>query len=184
METEIEARSFYEVLAPRCAVLISTADKDGRPNAAPFSFVMPVSMDPPLVVFASVPTRDTLANIRESGEFVLNIVPEDILAKMIVCSKAFPRGVNEIQEAGLKERASRKVRAPGVQECVAWLECSLEFEKEAGDHVLVVGRVLYVACKDEFLSRGRFDVAKARPVMHIRGRRFVIAEREVEAPQV
>ena len=88
---EIEPQGFYEILSPRCTVLVSTVDGEGRSNAAPFSFVMPASSDPPLLVLAVVPTRDTLANIRETGDFVLNIVPEPLLEALWVCSKPFPR---------------------------------------------------------------------------------------------
>ncbi len=178
---ELEVTNFYEILSPRCTVLISTADKDGKSNAAPFSFVTPVSSNPPLLLFAAAPARHTLANARETGEFVLNIVPESLLDKLWVCSKAFPKGVSEIKEAGLTERKSREVRAPSIEECVAWIECRLEFEIEAGDHVLVVGRVVHAECRDEFITRGEFNVARAKPVMHVRGRRFVVAERVVRA---
>ncbi len=178
---EINPSGFYEILSPRCAVLISTVDKEERTNAAPFSFVTPVSSNPPLVLYASAPQRHTLANTREMGDFVLNIVPEGLLDKLYVCSKAFPKGVSEIEKAGLTERKSQKVKSPSIEECVGWIECQFEFEKEAGDHILVVGRVVHAECKDEFIGKNEFDVSKAKPVMHIRGRRFVVAERMVLA---
>lgn len=178
---ELKPGDFYEIMSPRCTVLISTADKEGRSNAAPFSFVTPVSANPPLVLFAAAPQRHTLANARESGEFVLNIVPEPLLDKLWVCSKAFPRGVSEIKEAGLVERRSKAVSAPSIEECVAWIECRLEFEKEAGDHIIVVGRVVHAECRDEFMSGGEFDISRARPVMHIRGRRFAAPQQVIRA---
>jgi flavin reductase (DIM6/NTAB) family NADH-FMN oxidoreductase RutF len=179
VEMELDVANFYEILSPRCTVLVSTADKQGRPNAAPFSFVTPVSANPPLVLIASAPNRHTLSNIRETGEFVLNIVPESILDKMWLCSKAFPKGVSEIKEAGLTERKSKHVRAPSVEECAGWIECRLESEHKAGDHVLIVGRVLHAGCHDDLMKGEQFDVARAKPVMHIRGKRFVAAERIV-----
>ncbi len=177
---KVKAEGFYEILAPRCTVLISTVDKENRPNAAPFSFVTPVSANPPLVLFAATPQRHTLANVRETGEFVLNLVPEHLLDRLWTCSKPFDRGVNEIREASLTERESATVKAPGIEECAGWIECRMEFEREAGDHVLVVGRVLNAEYRDEFATAGQFDVSRARPVMHIRGRRFAVAERTVE----
>jgi len=177
----VKVEGFYEVPAPRCTVLISTADKEGRANAAPFSFVMPVSSAPPLVVFAATPQRHTLANVLETGEFVLNIVPEELLNKLWICSKALPKGVSEIAEADLTERQSSVVRVPGIEECVGWIECRMETEVEAGDHVLVIGQVGNVEYRDEFVNRdGYFDVARAKPVMHIRGTRFIVAERETK----
>jgi len=178
---EITPSGFYEILSPRCTVLISTVDREGKANAAPFSFVTPVSSNPPLLLFAATPARHTLANARETGDFVLNIVPEELLDRLWVCSKAFPKGVSEIEEAGLTERKSKQVKSPSIEECVGWIECQLEFEKEAGDHILVVGRVVHAECKDEFMVQGQFDVSRAKPVMHIRGKRFVAAERVVQA---
>jgi flavin reductase (DIM6/NTAB) family NADH-FMN oxidoreductase RutF len=181
VKMELDVANFYEILSPRCTVLVSTADKQGRANAAPFSFVTPVSANPPLVLIASAPTRHTLSNIRETGEFVLNIVPESLLDKMWLCSKAFPKGVSEIKEAGLTERKSKHVSAPSIEECAGWIECRLEFEREAGDHILIVGRVLHAGCHDELMKGEQFDVARAKTVMHIRGKRFVAAERIVTA---
>ena len=177
---KINIERFYEILSPRCTVLISTQDKAGRPNAAPFSFITPVSSSPPLVLFAAAPQRHTLANVRETGEFVLNIVPEHLLDSLWVCSKAFPKGVNEIRESGLTERKSTIVKVPGIEECVGWIECQVELEKEAGDHILVVGKVVNAECKDEFSKQGQFDVSAAKPVMHISGRRFAIAGRTLQ----
>ncbi len=176
---EIELSGFHQVLAPRTTALITTLDKEGRANAAPFSLVSPVSFDPPLVMFAAKSKRDTLANARETGEFVLNMVPEELLDKLWICSKSFPAGVSEIAEAGLTERKSRVVKAPSIEECVAWVECRYEWEKEAGDHIMVVGSVVHAECKDEFVKGDQYDVAGAKPLLHIRGRRFVPADSEV-----
>ena len=180
---EVVTSGFYEILSPRCAVLISTVNKNGQSNAAPFSFVTPVSSNPPLVLYASAPARHTLANTRETGDFVLNIVPEQLLNKLWKCSKAFPEGVSEINEAGLTERKSKQVKSPSIEECIGWIECRLEFEKEAGDHILVIGRVVHAECKDEYMDQRELNVSKAKPVMHIRGKRFVSAERLVRAEE-
>ncbi|MDI6821357.1 MAG: flavin reductase family protein [Actinomycetota bacterium] len=179
---KLELGNFYKILAPRPAVLISTIDARGRTNAAPFSFVMPVSRTPPLIAFALAPQRHTLANIRETREFVVNIAPEEILDELWICGKSFPKGVSEIRESGLTERKSKIVKAPGIEECIGWFECTLEFEKEAGDHVIVVGRVLNAEVKDEFFREGEFDLLKAKPLMHLGGENFAIPER-IARPQ-
>jgi len=180
----VKEEGFYEVLAPRCTVLISTVDSDGNSNAAPYSFVMPVSSDPPLVAFAATPQRHTLANVRETGEFVLNVVPHQLLNQLWVCARPLPKGVSELREAGLTERRSSVVKAPSIKECAGWIECVSETEYEAGDHVLVIGRVVWAEYRDEFVnSQGFFDVVRAAPAMHIRGTRFVVAEREL-APEI
>ncbi len=176
---EIELTGFHQLLAPRITALITTIDGEGRPNAAPYSLVCPVSFDPPLAMFAATSKRHTLANARETGEFVLNLVPEELLEKLWVCSRPFPPGTSEIAEAGLTERKSRVVKPPSIEECAGWIECRYEWEKEAGDHIMVVGSVVHAECKDRYSKDGQYDVAAARPLLHIRGRRFVPADREV-----
>ena len=101
---EINPSGFYEILSPRCAVLVSTVDKEGRANAAPFSFVTPVSANPPLVLYAAASQRHTLANTRETGDFVLNIVPEGILDKLWVLLQGIPQG----RERDREVRSNRK----------------------------------------------------------------------------
>ncbi|MBI4294674.1 MAG: flavin reductase family protein [Chloroflexi bacterium] len=178
---QLDFNDFYEIVSPRCTVLVSTIDAQGRPNAAPFSFVTPVSASPPLILIVSVATRHTLANIRETGEFVLNLVSEALLEPVMICSKPFARGVNEIKEAGLTEKPSRVVKVPSIAECFGWIECRLAFEHVVGDRALVVGNVVNAEAKDETLIDGRLDIARVKPLLHIRGRRYVVGERAVEA---
>lgn len=177
---KLEVERFHKILAPRCAVLISTIDKEGRSNAAPFSFVTPVSFNPPLLLFAPAPTRHTLANVRETGDFVLNLAPEWLLEKLLVCGKKFPKGVSEIRKAGLTEGSSAVVKPPRIEECIGWIECQFEFEKEAGDHVLVIGRVVEIECRDEYLEQGKLKLPQAKLLMHITGRWFAVPERLVQ----
>jgi flavin reductase (DIM6/NTAB) family NADH-FMN oxidoreductase RutF len=174
---ELDLAIFYRILAPRPTVLVSTIDKKGRSNAAPFSFVMPVSVQPPYLAIASVPTRHTLANIRETGEFVVNLPTEEILDAVWTCSKAFPKGVSEIEQSGLSARPSKKIKAPGITECYGWFECALVDEKEAGDHVVVIGEVVLAEVKDEYFQDRKFKVAEARMPLHVGGTDFALIEK-------
>jgi len=137
----MEIKNFYKSIAPRPIAIITTIDKEGNPNAAPFSFIMPVSIDPPLVCFASAPERKTLKNIRETKEFVFNIPSEESLSKLWFCAQKYS-GKNKIKDAKFTEERAIKVKVPRIKECIAWIECILDFEKECGDHILVVGKVL------------------------------------------
>ncbi len=179
---EIKAGNFYKVLAPRPTVIITTIDKNGNVNAAPFSFVMPVSMNPALVAFASGHGKHTLGNVRETKEFVVNIPPEKILKKLLITAENFPKGVNELEKAGLTEKKSKLVKPPCIEECIAWFECELEFEKTAGDHVIVVGRVVNAEIADGFMKEnGNLDVKKAKPLLHLGGNEFAVPERIIES---
>ena len=169
---KIKLAKWYSVLAPRPTVLISTINKDGISNAAPFSFVMPVSVDPPLIAFASVRTRHTLKNIREVGDFVVNIPSTDLIKQTWVCAESFPENVSEIEKANLTEVASSKIKSPHIKECFAKFECELEAEYEAGDHVIVVGRVVNVEVDNKVLGGDKFNPKKANPLMHVGSENF------------
>src|SRR5713101_3775058 len=113
-------------VVPRPIALATTVDSKGRVNAAPFSFFNAVSSVPPVVVLGISPGdpdnelgdgyKDTERNIRDTGEFVVNLVDEAIAERMNVCDVDFPTGVNELEMAGLHPVASAEVRAPLIAE--------------------------------------------------------------------
>ncbi len=159
----MEIQNFYKLLAPRPVVLISTIDGNGNSDAAPYSFIMPVSQNPPLIGFSSVNTRKTLKNIRETKEFVVNIPAEEILPNLWKCAQYSGNERNDkISYANLTAEKSGKVNVPRIKECAGWIECKLEFEKEFNDRVLVVGSVVECEGKEGFCP------------LHIGGNKFGI----------
>jgi len=181
---KIELSNWYKVLAPRAVVLISTVNKEGISNAAPFSFVMPVSVEPPLIAFASDPEHHTISNIRETGNFAVNIPSVDMLNQLWTCGRDFPKGVSEIEKAHLTEKKSKKIKSPKVAEALAQLECELQAMYETGDHIIVVGRIMDVELKSGLLVKGKYDPLKARPLLHVGGNEFTIPEKIIRAREV
>jgi flavin reductase (DIM6/NTAB) family NADH-FMN oxidoreductase RutF len=124
---------------PRPIALVSSLGPAG-PNAAPFSFFNAVAVDPPTILFSVSPrdgaAKDTLQNIRDLPEFVVHIVDAGHAEAMNICATAFPRGTDEIAEAGFRTAPSRKVRPPRIIDCPVQLECRLV-------QMLPVGRVPY-----------------------------------------
>ncbi len=179
---KLELKDFYRVMSPRLTVLVSTADKDGRHNAAPFSFCMPVSIDPPLLAIASAHKRHTLANIKETGQFVVNIPGEMLVAAVEKCAEPLPKGESEIIASGLAPGRSETIGAPFIQDAVAYFECALEWVKDAGDHEVVVGRVLNAVVKDEYWSEDGFAFQEAMPLLHLSGRNFTAGDRLIMVP--
>ncbi|OQX87547.1 MAG: hypothetical protein B6D55_03035 [Candidatus Omnitrophica bacterium 4484_70.2] len=169
---EIALRQWYKVLTPRPVVLISTIDIKGVSNAAPFSFVMPCSINPPLIGFASSPEHHTVKNILEVKDFVVNLPGEDIVEKLWVCAKNFPPEVNEIERANLHEEGSVKVKSPRIKECFAHFECKLWAKHNAGDHLFIIGHLLYAEVRDDCFCKGKYAVTQAHPLMHIGGNEF------------
>ncbi len=164
---ELEGKVYPKLLV-RPVVVITTISERGIPNAAPFSANSLVSFEPPLYGFSCSPAHDTWKNIRENGEFVVNIAGKDLGELMHVLEIDYPYEDNEIEHAGLREENAKAVNPPRIKEAIAWIECKLEKYVELGDHIWITGRALAAGVKDGFWKEeGVLDVEKARPLCHI-----------------
>jgi len=170
---DLDTENAYRLLAPRPTIIVTTVNARGQVNAAPFSFTMPVSMKPPLIAFASVPSHHTYRNIEQNSEFVVNIPSEHILKELWITGEKFPEGVNEIEKAGLTSTSSVSVLPPRITDCIAQIECKVYWIKEAGDHHLIVGEVLKVHVDEKALKNGLMDVERVKPILHLGGTDFV-----------
>jgi flavin reductase (DIM6/NTAB) family NADH-FMN oxidoreductase RutF len=160
-----------ENILPLPVVLISTISKDGIRNAAPWSNFSPVLRPLKEVLLASWIKRDTLENIRQTGEFVVNIPRVGMEDAVMICARNYPPQVDEFLEAGLKARSSTKVKPPGIEGCLAWAECVLQEEIAREKFVLVVGEVLHLEVDDRFFnSQGEMDFQSAKPLGAMLGR--------------
>lgn len=159
-----------EQILPLPVVLISTVSAEGVRNVAPWSNLTPILRPLEEVVLASWIKRDTLENIRQTGEFVVNVPPVGMEDAVMVSARNYPPEVDEFQEAGLLPHQSSKVRAPGVDGCLAWAECTMEEEIAREKFVLVIGKVVHLEADDRFFnSEGEMDFEKARPLGAILG---------------
>lgn len=165
-------RFLIGVIVPRPIAFVSTIGSHGA-NVAPFSYFMPIGSRPPLlgvsIGLREGEVKDTLANIRETGDFVINVVNEPIAERMVRASGDWPKHVDEFEVAGLTRAASDRVRSPRVAESPVNLECRLFREVELGDSTLVVGELLCAHVDDALLVDGRVDVEKLRPVGRLGG---------------
>ncbi len=173
---------FNALVAPRPIGWISSLSAGGKANLAPFSQFNLVSTSPPVVMFAcNTPEdraeKDTVANARATGEFVVNLVSWDLLQAMNKTSAPLPHGTDEFEHASIEKAMSVMVKAPRVAASPANLECRVikiiqiepEFPGETASTV-VFGRVVGLHMKDEFIdAEGRFDTFKARPVTRLGG---------------
>ncbi|MFZ5451192.1 MAG: flavin reductase family protein [Thermodesulfobacteriota bacterium] len=145
---------------------ISTSSPEGIRNIAPYSCVMPVLRPLDLVCVASAKKRDTLVNIRATGEFVLNFPGADLADKVVPTARFSPPEADEFELAGLLEKQSVEVKAPGIIGCYAWMECRLHREYEEEHYVLIMGQVVRLEVADAvYLPDGSLDLEKARPLM-------------------
>ncbi len=147
------------LVAPRPIALITSMDEHGRINAAPFSAYNYLCTDPPIVGIGvtdrpgedRVP-KDTARNIRRTGEFVVNVVTEDIAEQMNICATDFPHGVSEVEMAGLTTAPSQVVKPPRIAEAHAALECREHTTMEIGRSRIILGRVVSVYVDDRFID--------------------------------
>ena len=156
-------RQVYNLLiglvAPRPIAWVTSMDEDGRLNAAPFSAYNYLCTDPPIVALGvtNKPGRerlpkDTARNIRRTGEFVINVVTEDLLEKMNICATDFPAGTNELEMAGLTTAPSSMVKVPRIAQAHAALECREHSTTEIGRSRIILGRVVAMYVEDQFVD--------------------------------
>ncbi len=176
----LDAQTQYKLLigsiTPRPIALVTTLGSQG-PNAAPFSFFNGIGSDPAMIMFSVGDTggrvKDTIANILEIPEFVVHIVSDAIKEKMNICAIEYPRGVNEIAEAGFTALPSRKVRPPRIAEAPVAFECRLLQRLELGrrPYHMVIGEVLYFHYHEGIVDdRFYVDTGKIDPIGRLGGR--------------
>jgi flavin reductase (DIM6/NTAB) family NADH-FMN oxidoreductase RutF len=181
----LDSLSVYKLMAgsivPRPIGFISTLGSDGIFNAAPFSFFNMVSHMPPLVSVSIArnkpagPTKDTLANIMASGEFVINVVSKEIVAAVDQCSHSYPADVDEIEISGLTPCASSTVRPPCILESPVSFECRLAGQGVLPDsiHCLVIGSIVRIHVRSDLLtSEFRIDQSRLAAVGRMAGNTY------------
>jgi flavin reductase (DIM6/NTAB) family NADH-FMN oxidoreductase RutF len=167
------ARELYLLLTglvvPRPIAWVSTVAADGTRNVAPHSYFNLVSHEPPHVGFSATGVRDTLTNVRASGEFVVNVVSADLVEPMNLTATDFPPQEDEFDWAGLAAAPAARVAAPRVAQARAHLECRLAQEVPVGSATLVIGEVVHVHVDPAVWRDGRVDPVLLDPVGRLAG---------------
>ncbi len=171
---KVPLNSAVRLISPRVTALITTVDKQDRVNAAPYSWIYPISYNPPLVgVGVGGKHKHTYINAKETGEFAINIVSEDFAQQAVNCEEQHEPGEDLLKKHGLRTTPPEKIKTPRVRESRAVLECRLKdiIEVEGSDHVILVGEV--VAAE----SAGGLE--EIRPLMHDSGKKFRSVGKEI-----
>ena len=151
------------LVAPRPIAFVSTLGRDGSGNLAPFSFFMAAGYNPMSVAFAPLQwrdggTKDTLTNVRDTGEFVVSVTTADMAARVNQASFRYAYGVDEFDAVGFTRAPSAVVKPPRVAESVASLECRVfqivEHGSGPGAGAYVIGEVVHIHVDDAVLTRG------------------------------
>ena len=175
------------VIVPRPIAFVSTISRAGGLNLAPFSYFVGLSSAPPLLGISinlrGKSPKDTLANVREVGDFVVNMVNEDLAQRMVYASGDWPEDVSEFELTGLTPVPSDLVSAPRVAESPVQLECRLYREIDLGTTFFLVGEILRAHVSDQVVSDGRVDIAKLKPVGRLGGSGYSIVREVIEMPR-
>jgi flavin reductase (DIM6/NTAB) family NADH-FMN oxidoreductase RutF len=165
---ELDRTTFYRLLTatvvPRPIAWVSTTSAAGTDNLAPHSFFTVACVSPPIVQFTSVGRKDSLRNVEETGQFVVNLAPEHLFEQINATGTAFPRGVSEFDAVGIAREPSARVKPPRVAASPVALECELHSTLRLGECTVVLGRVVHAAVSEAVLDGEHPDVRQLRPL--------------------
>jgi flavin reductase (DIM6/NTAB) family NADH-FMN oxidoreductase RutF len=186
-------RLLVDTIIPRPIAFISTLSENGTVNVAPYSFFNGVSSNPPAIMFsiafkADGTKKDTLRNIEQTGEFVVNTVGEWMAEAMNHCSADYPYGVSEVAQVGLTSIPSLVVAPPRIKESPVHLECRLiglhqVGQQEAGAATVVIGEIVRFHIHKPALISGRVLAEELKPIARLGGVRYAALESAFELPR-
>ena len=167
-------------IVPRPIAFVSTISKDGKNNIAPFSYFNGVCSKPPTIMFAPArrgwdgKEKDTLVNIRDNKQFVVNIVSENIVEQMVMCATDFDPTVDEFDISRLNAQTSKKVLPPRLKESKVSFECELNQIVEIGDKnpgsgFIVIGTIVLFHIDDSIYENGHIRLDKLEPIGRLAG---------------
>jgi len=164
-ETKIVQEYLLSSVGPRPIALASTIDKNNVPNLSPFSFFNVFSGNPPILIFSPArrirnnTEKDTLKNLNDVKEVVINVVNENIVDKMVISSLDYDRDVDEFIESGLTHLKSDKIKPFRVKESPVQMECKvnkiINLGKNGGSGNLVICEVLLIHLSEKILNKNK-----------------------------
>lgn len=188
--TTLEGRAPYRLLTslvvPRPIAWVSSLSATGTRNLAPHSYFNAISSNPLIVHFTSTGVKDSLTNVRATGEFVVNIVSLDLVEEMNLTSGDFPPEEDEFEWAGLSGAPSQTVAPERVERAKAAFECRLKEVVSMGNGHMVFGDVTSIYVDDSIVDEnGKVDAVKLRPVARLGGAEYSVVDEvfEIQRPR-
>lgn len=174
---------FHRLLHPYNTFLVTCCDAQGQTNIIAIAWLIPLSIQPPLLGMAVRPTRHSYGLIQAIGEFVVNIAPYEISSEALFCGRRSGRDVDKFAATGLTAGEAQAVRPPIIEECLAHLECRLVEEVKAGDHQLLVAEVVAAHTRPGTLNDdGLYDLERVHPLLHLGGNCFTSTKEQFIEP--
>ena len=189
--TQLPPQDRYRLLTnfvgPRPIALVTTRSEAGHSNAAPMSFFNVFSQDPPIVILG-VQTRgdghekDTLVNIRRTGQFCVNMVDMELAEAMILCGINFAPDVDEPAFAGLDTAPCRQIDARYIARTPCAMECRVERIIDFPRRAIILGEVVEMSVRDDCLDeQGRYVNPEVyQPIARLHADNYIVADRQFE----
>lgn len=179
---EVNLPTSLRLIHPMHTVLVTAVDKSGKANIITLAWVMPTSVNPPLVAISISPQRYSHKIIEETKEFVVNIPTMKILRETFFCGRTSGKTLDKFKETGLTPQPAKVVKAPIIKECIAHLECKLHQQFTTGDHTVFVGEIVSAyADREVFAEKYRLD--KTELIYHLGGADFTTLSARVVTPR-
>jgi len=180
-------RLLINFIGPHPIALVSTRSPDGVANAAPMSFFNVFLHEPPILALGiqlrlSGPDKDTMVNLRQSGEFVVHMVDMAVARAMLICGLGVDPQVDEIALAGLTKKPARKVSAPLIAEAPCAMECRVERIIDWPHRALVLGEVVQMHIRADCLdAAGRYvNPETYQPIARLHADNYITSDRQFE----
>lgn len=181
MEELVTVPHYHYLLHPYNATLVTSCDAKGKANIIAIAWLVPLSVDPPLVGMSIRLSRYSYDLLRKTGEFVVNVAPYRLAKEVLICGRRSGRKLDKFAATGLTTGKARRVQPPIIKECVGYLECRVLKDIEAGDHRLVIGEVLEAYARPEAVDQeGLRNLGHV--LLHVGKNRFTTTIGDVTEP--
>ncbi|PRY50507.1 flavin reductase (DIM6/NTAB) family NADH-FMN oxidoreductase RutF [Geodermatophilus tzadiensis] len=162
-------RVVNSVVVPRPIAWVCSRSAEGVHNLAPHSFYTVACVRPPVVQFTSVGRKDSLTNVEATGDFTVNLVPEELFEQANATGTDFPSDQSEAEHTGVRLEPSEKVAALRVAQSPVAIECTLHSTLRLGDSTVVFGRVEWISVYESAVRDGRPRIEELRPLARLGG---------------
>lgn len=155
------------VVVPRPIAWVTTVSADGVVNLAPHSFYTVACVRPPIVMFSSVGKKDTLRNVHDTGEFVINLATAPLIEQVNNSSAGFGPHQSEPAHLDIAMEPSNTVKPPRVKASPVSIECTLHSTEELGDSTVVLGDVVLITVEESVLVGSHPDFTRLDPLARL-----------------
>jgi len=171
------------LLHPYNSTLVTSKGKDGNANVMAVAWIIPLSVNPPLLAISIRPERYSHKLIRETKEFAVNIPTFNQAKKVLICGRRTGRNADKLKDAGFKTEKAEAVAAPLIKECIAHIECKLVKTVKTGDHTLMTGRIVAAQASEQHFKE-TYNMKKHRPCLHLGRNYFTTCTEQMTEPKL